>query len=126
MTTSLSCRWFLGQGEKKEIHCAAPVNETSSTTDHQYLLESNTNATIVSSVEYVSVNDTEVGVTEEPEFWPYVINSFFHVFFGGLLVIAACFKIDTRKSESGSARPEKTLSEIWLFGNDLKCIHCAL
>ena len=126
LTTSLSCRWFLGQGEKKEIHCAAPVNETSSTTDHPYLLDSNNNATTVSSVEYVSANDGDVGITEEPEFWPYVINSFFHVLFGGLLVIAACFKIDTGKSESGSSRPEKTLSEIWLFGNDLKFIHCAL
>merc|ERR1711990_68085 len=79
LTTSLSCRWFLGQGEKKEIHCAAPINETSTTTDLQYVSDGNSNAT------------TESGsFTAEPEFWPYAINSFFHVLFGGLLAIAAC------------------------------------
>ena len=120
MTTSLSCRWFLGQGEKKEIHCAAPINETSTPSDHLYVSDGNSNATTESSshVEFTSVDD--VNFTEEPEFWPYAINSFFHVLFGGVLAIAACFKIDAGRTESGSSRPEKTISEIWLFGNDFK------
>ena len=133
LTTSLSCRWFLGQGEKKEIHCAAPINETLETTksDLSYLYDQMySNTTTISQsgshVEFTSIEPTSVesvNFTEEPEFWPYAINSFFHVLFGGLLVIAACFKIDAGRTESGSSRPEKTISEIWLFGNDFKNIH---
>ena len=133
LTTSLSCRWFLGQGEKKEIHCAAPINETLVTTksDLSYLYDQMySNTTTISQsgshVEFTSVELTSVesvNFTEEPEFWPYAINSFFHVLFGGLLAIAACFKIDAGRTESGSSRPEKTISEIWLFGNDFKNIH---
>ena len=132
LTTSLSCRWFLGQGEKKEIHCAAPINETLVTTksDLSYLYDQMySNTTTIgqsgSHVEFTSVELTSVetiNFTEEPEFWPYAINSFFHVLFGGLLVIAACFTIDAGRTESGSSRPEKTISEIWLFGNDFKNI----
>ena len=120
LTTSLSCRWFLGQGEKKEIHCAAPINETSTTTDLKYISDGNSNATTESGIHVEFTSVETVNFTEEPEFWPYAINSFFHVLFGGLLAIAACFKIDAGKNESGSSRPEKTISEIWLFGNDFQ------
>ena len=120
LTTSLSCRWFLGQGEKKEIHCAAPINETSTTTDLKYISDGNSNATTESGIHVEFTSVESVSFTEEPEFWPYAINSFFHVLFGGLLAIAACFKIDAGKTESGSSRPEKTISEIWLFGNDFQ------
>ena len=107
---------FLGHKGKSEILCAEQINNTFSTDD--LLLASNINSTTESNIFIENETTDDVSVSEE--FWPYIINSILHVLFGLLLVTAACFRVGTENRNSGSTRPEKTLTEIWLFVNDFK------
>ena len=106
LTTSTSCRYFLSQSPT-EIKCG--------NVDESVELDSLDLQPNVSEV--VETNLTDLPFHQHAEFWPYTINALMHVVFGVILLASTAFnKSEQQSSIIAQKRPEKSISEIWVYG----------